>query len=55
MPIYNYSCHDCGQEVQDKMVKSWDTEVLCPVCNEIMVKLPSCGSFTIDPAVPRGM
>ncbi len=54
MPIYSYQCQDCGHDQQDMLVKSWSTEVSCPICHNVMTKLPSCGSFQIEPAVPKG-
>ena len=56
MPIYNFTCPDCGHECRDKIVKSFDSELLCTKCMTPMVKGMSSGSsFVIDPAVPRGM
>ena len=38
MPIYDYEC-DCGKEVKDEFVKSWETKVKCPNCKKDMRKL----------------
>ena len=49
MPIFNYTCKNCGHELKDKLVAKSDTPVLCPVCNEVnMDKELSCCNFTIN-------
>jgi len=55
MPFYDFNCQECGHQHNDKLVKSFDEVILCPICNTEMVKGMSCGSFVIDPATPRGM
>ena len=48
MPMYNFNCPACGHDQGEKLVKSYDSEVLCPMCNEPMVKGMSSGSsFTV--------
>ena len=50
MPMFNYQCQECGHYEQDKMVKKWDQEVICPICNNTIEKKPSASNFQIDPA-----
>jgi len=47
MPFFNYSCEECGQTVEDKLVKKHDQEVICPVCNHVMTKQISGCSFSV--------
>ena len=53
MPIYNFNCPHCGHYENDKMVKSMDEKVKCPMCNKEMnrVQFPTSFGFKIDPAV----
>ena len=55
MPFFNYDCTECGQTVENVMVKKHDEVVLCPVCNKPLVKQLSMFNFQIEPATPRGM
>jgi len=32
MPIYEYRCRDCGK-VTEKIARSSQKEIICPVCN----------------------
>ena len=40
MPLYDYRCEKCGEEVVDRVAKAAD-EVACPVCATVMVRLDS--------------
>ena len=49
MPIYEYTCLDCGTEFEKLVWRSQDIrELKCPVCGESRVeeKISSCASFT---------
>jgi putative FmdB family regulatory protein len=37
MPIYEYSCDDCGSKFE-KLVRGAETQVACPKCGEKHVK-----------------
>jgi len=37
MPIYEYSCNDCGTKFE-KLVRGNTTEVLCPSCGQTHLK-----------------
>ena len=47
MPFFNYNCEECGQDIEGKLVKKYDDEVVCPVCGTVMTKKMSACSFTV--------
>jgi len=38
MPIFDYSCDNCGSINLDELVRSAEEVVICEQCNEVMVK-----------------
>ena len=38
MPLYDYYCEKCGNELKDELVRSHDTSKTCVICGEIMKK-----------------
>jgi len=47
MPIYNFTCPECGHEQGEKIVKRFDSEVLCPKCKYPMAKNISSCNFIV--------
>jgi putative FmdB family regulatory protein len=38
MPVYDFVCDGCGEEKKDILTRSWDEEVKCEKCGEVMRK-----------------
>ena len=38
MPLFEYICHDCGQEFEEMAPSSDDSKVRCPACQSANIQ-----------------
>ena len=47
MPIFDYTCQNCGFKVEDRLTFSYEESIKCPNCGSTANKLPSWANFVI--------
>lgn len=46
MPIYDYHCEKCGEELKDVFAKI-DDVIKCEKCNNTLTRITNCKSFKL--------
>ncbi len=49
MPLYDFVCSECGNQIDDHMCPRDELTIKCPLCNEDMDRQMPSTSFTLTP------